>query len=72
MKKNISVRDLNLMKTWTEILLNLTQIQDYTMANTWLHGFDGGMLHVDAHDVTGQDKNKYYGQIQEIWDLHFL
>jgi hypothetical protein len=28
-----------------EILLNLTQIQDYTMTNTWWHGFDVEMLH---------------------------
>jgi hypothetical protein len=26
---------------------------------------------VDAYDVTGQDKNMYYGQIQEIWELDF-
>jgi hypothetical protein len=38
------------MKTWTEILLNLIQIQNYTMTNmglhgfVGLHGFDGGML----------------------------
>jgi hypothetical protein len=28
-------------------------------------------LRVDAYDVTGQDKNMYYGQIQEIWELEF-
>jgi hypothetical protein len=26
---------------------------------------------VDAYDATVQDKNKYYGQIQEIWELDF-
>jgi hypothetical protein len=26
---------------------------------------------VDAYDVTGQDKNMYYSQIQEIWELDF-
>jgi hypothetical protein len=26
---------------------------------------------VDAYDATGQDKNMYYGQIQEIWELDF-
>jgi hypothetical protein len=26
---------------------------------------------VDAYDITGQDKNMYYGQIQEIWELDF-
>jgi hypothetical protein len=34
--------------TWTEILFNLTQIQDYTMSNMWLHEFDGGILHPRA------------------------
>jgi hypothetical protein len=28
-------------------------------------------VHVDAYDVTGQDKNMYYSQIQEIWELDF-
>jgi hypothetical protein len=28
-------------------------------------------VHVDAYDVTSQDKNMYYGQIQEIWELDF-
>jgi hypothetical protein len=28
-------------------------------------------VHVGACDVTGQDKNIYYGQIQEIWELNF-
>jgi hypothetical protein len=26
---------------------------------------------VDAYDATGQDKNMYYGKIQEIWELDF-
>jgi hypothetical protein len=26
-------------------------------------------VRVDAYDATGQDKNMYYGQIQEIWEL---
>jgi hypothetical protein len=26
---------------------------------------------VDAYDVTGQDKNMYHDQIQEIWELDF-
>jgi hypothetical protein len=26
---------------------------------------------VDAYDVTGEDKNMYYGQIQEILELDF-
>jgi hypothetical protein len=28
-------------------------------------------VRVDAYDVTGQDKNTYYSQIQEIWELDF-
>jgi hypothetical protein len=28
-------------------------------------------VRVDAYDVTSQDKNMYYGQIQEIWELDF-
>jgi hypothetical protein len=28
-------------------------------------------VRVDGYDVTGQDKNKYYGQIQEIYELDF-
>jgi hypothetical protein len=28
-------------------------------------------VRVDAYGVTGQDKNMYYGQIQEIWELNF-
>jgi hypothetical protein len=28
-------------------------------------------VRVDAYDVTGQDKNMYYGQIQKIWELDF-
>jgi hypothetical protein len=26
---------------------------------------------VDAYEATGQDKNMYYDQIQEIWELNF-
>jgi hypothetical protein len=29
-------------------------------------------VRVDAYDATGQDKNMYYSQIQEIWELDFL
>jgi hypothetical protein len=28
-------------------------------------------VRVDAYDATGQDKNMYYGQIQEIWEPDF-
>jgi hypothetical protein len=31
---------------------------------------NSGVL-VDAYDATGQDKNMYYDQIQEIWELDF-
>jgi hypothetical protein len=26
---------------------------------------------LNAYDVTSQDKNMYYGQIQEIWEFYF-
>jgi hypothetical protein len=32
--------------------------------------YDSG-VRVDAYDVTGQDKNMYYSQIQDIWELDF-
>jgi hypothetical protein len=53
----ILVWSLNLMKTWIEILLNLTQIQDYTMTNTWLYGFNGGMLHRPWGQLAGVRKS---------------
>jgi hypothetical protein len=28
-------------------------------------------IRVDVYDATSQDKNMYYGQIQEIWELNF-
>jgi hypothetical protein len=28
-------------------------------------------VRVDAYDVMGKDKNMYYDQIQEIWELDF-
>jgi hypothetical protein len=28
-------------------------------------------VHIDAYNVTRQDKNMYYSQIQEIWELDF-
>jgi hypothetical protein len=28
-------------------------------------------VRVDAYDIMGQDKNMYYGQTQEIWELDF-
>jgi hypothetical protein len=33
--------------------------------------YQNSVLCVDAYDVMGQDKNMYYGQIQEIWELDF-
>jgi hypothetical protein len=33
--------------------------------------YQNSSIHVDAYDVTGQDKNMYYGQIKEIWLLDF-
>jgi hypothetical protein len=28
-------------------------------------------IHVDAYDITCEDKSMYYSQIQEIWELDF-
>jgi hypothetical protein len=33
--------------------------------------YQNSVVHVDAYDVMGEDKSMYYGQIQEIWELHF-
>jgi hypothetical protein len=33
--------------------------------------YQNSSVHVDTYDVTGQDKNMYYSQIQEIWKLEF-
>jgi hypothetical protein len=33
--------------------------------------YQNSSVRVDAYDVTGKDKNMYYDQIQEIWELDF-
>jgi hypothetical protein len=33
--------------------------------------YQNNSVRVDAYDVMGQDKNMYYGQIQEIRELDF-
>jgi hypothetical protein len=33
--------------------------------------YQNSCVRVDAYDATGQDKNRHYSQIQEIWELDF-
>jgi hypothetical protein len=34
-------------------------------------GYQNSDVRVDVYDVMGQDKNMYYGQMQEVWELDF-
>jgi hypothetical protein len=43
----------------------------YTKQQDKKSTYQNSGVHVDAYDVMGQDKNMYYGQIQEIWELDF-
>jgi hypothetical protein len=43
----------------------------YTKQQDKKSTYQNSGVHVDAYDVKGQDKNMYYGQIQEIWELDF-
>jgi hypothetical protein len=43
----------------------------YTEQQDKKNMYQNSGVHVDAYDVTSQDKNMYYGQIQEIWELDF-
>jgi hypothetical protein len=43
----------------------------YTEQQGKKHTYENSGVRVDAHDITGQDKNMYYAQIQEIWELDF-
>jgi hypothetical protein len=52
--------------TWTEILLNLNQIQDYTMPNTWLHGFDVGMLQPSPLKEISPRDSEQWGDTKEV------
>jgi hypothetical protein len=43
----------------------------YTEQQDKKNMYQNSDVHVDAYDVMGQDKNMYYYQIQEIWELDF-
>jgi hypothetical protein len=43
----------------------------YTKQQDKKSTYQNSGVHVDAYDATGQDKNMYYGQIQEIWEFDF-
>jgi hypothetical protein len=50
---------------------NINGYMFYTKQQDKKSMYQNSGVHVDAYDVTGQDKNMYYGQIQEIWELDF-
>jgi hypothetical protein len=33
--------------------------------------YQNSVVRVDSYALTGQDKNMYYSQLQEIWELDF-
>jgi hypothetical protein len=43
----------------------------YTEQQDKKNMYQNSGVHVDAYNVTRQDKNMYYSQIQEIWELDF-
>jgi hypothetical protein len=43
----------------------------YTKKQDTKSTYQNSGVRVDAYDVTDQDKNMYYGQIKEIWELDF-
>jgi hypothetical protein len=43
----------------------------YTEQQGKKNTYQNSDVRVDAYDAMGQDKNMYYGQIQEIWELDF-
>jgi hypothetical protein len=43
----------------------------YTEQHDKKSTYQNSGVRVDAYDAMGQDKNMYYGQIQEIWELAF-
>jgi hypothetical protein len=43
----------------------------YTKQQDKKSTYQNSGVHVDAYDAMGQDKNMYYGHIQEIWELDF-
>jgi hypothetical protein len=43
----------------------------YTEQQDKKNTYQNSGVRVDAYDAMGQDKNMYYGKIQEIWELDF-
>jgi hypothetical protein len=43
----------------------------YTERQNKSSTYQNSGVHINAYDVMGEDKNMYYGQIQEIWELAF-
>jgi hypothetical protein len=43
-----------------------------TLNNKIKNTYQNSGVHIDAYNATGQDKNMYYDQIQEIWELTFI
>jgi hypothetical protein len=50
---------------------NINGYMFYTEQQYKKSTYQNSGVHVDAYDVMGQDKNMYYGKIQEIWELDF-
>jgi hypothetical protein len=50
---------------------NINRYTFYTKQQDKKRTYQNSGVCVDAYDATGQDKNMYYGQIQEIWELDF-
>jgi hypothetical protein len=50
---------------------NINGYMFYTEQQDKKSTYQNSGVHVDAYDATGQDKNMYYGQIQEIRELNF-
>jgi hypothetical protein len=50
---------------------NINRYTFYTEQQDKKNTYQNSGVCVDAYDVTGQGKNMYYGQIQEIWELTF-
>jgi hypothetical protein len=51
---------------------NINGYTFYTQQQDKKRMYQNSGVRVDAYDVTSQDKNMYYGQIQEIWVLAFM
>jgi hypothetical protein len=43
----------------------------YTEQQDKKSAYQNSGVRADAYDATGQDKNMYYGKIQQIWELDF-